>query len=295
MGKTSLMSHILHHATSLGCATTFLSFQLANDSVLNDLDQLLQWFCREVGKKLKIVDQVDQFWNRPLSPTRKCTKYFSKYLFPQIESPLVLGLDEVDRICQSPLIALDFFGLLRSWSEDSKINNELSKLRLIIVYSTEIYIDTVQSPLSNLGLLADLPELSLKQVEYLARQRGLSWKTMDLEHLIKMVGGHPYLIQVALYYSFKHGISFKQLQNMMINKNNIYTDHLNSLNRLLKQSNLENAARYVFTSNDPVKLGYEIESRLKGLGLVKVQENGILPRCELYKNHFGELYRGNRI
>ena len=41
--------------------------------------------------------------------------YFEDYLLPEIDTPLVLGMDEVDRVFQYTDIVDDFFGLLRAW------------------------------------------------------------------------------------------------------------------------------------------------------------------------------------
>jgi len=47
-----------------------------------------------------------------LGNKRCCSRYFKNYLLTEIKEPIVLGLDEVDRIFQEK-IATDFFGLLR--------------------------------------------------------------------------------------------------------------------------------------------------------------------------------------
>jgi hypothetical protein len=86
-------------------------------------------------------------------------------LLPEIETPLVLGLDEVDEVFRYPAIADDFFGLLRAWYEEASYgsgDSELwERLRLIVVHSTEVYLplDVNQSPF-NVGLPIELPEFN---------------------------------------------------------------------------------------------------------------------------------------
>ena len=41
---------------------------------------------------------------------RRCQRYFERYLLPEINAPLVLGLDEVDQVFEHAEIATDFFG-----------------------------------------------------------------------------------------------------------------------------------------------------------------------------------------
>ncbi|HBL13783.1 MAG TPA: hypothetical protein DD379_20785, partial [Cyanobacteria bacterium UBA11162] len=42
-----------------------------------------------------------------------CSAYFQDYLLEQIDCPLVLGLDTVDRLFPHLAMAQDFFGMLR--------------------------------------------------------------------------------------------------------------------------------------------------------------------------------------
>ena len=80
-----------------------------------------------------VKDSVDAFWRRgSLGSKRKCTNYFQQYLLPEINTPLVLGLDEVDLVFQYLKIAKDFFSLLRAWHERGRNEPIWQKLRLII-------------------------------------------------------------------------------------------------------------------------------------------------------------------
>ncbi|MEM7578440.1 MAG: AAA-like domain-containing protein [Cyanobacteria bacterium P01_A01_bin.80] len=92
---------------------------------------------------------MDSAWNTSfLGCNDNCTAYFKKYILRQINSPLVLVLDEVDKLFQYREIVEDFFGMLRSWHEKGKISDVWKQLRLVLVHSTEIYVplDYHQSP-----------------------------------------------------------------------------------------------------------------------------------------------------
>ncbi len=121
MGKTSLLSRIFDVAAKQGARTVELNLLLADSAVLTNLDKFLRWFCASVNRALKIENQLDAYWDTELlSSNSNCTAYFEEYLLPQINSPLVLGLDEVDRIFPYAEIAPDFFGLLRLWHEKAR-------------------------------------------------------------------------------------------------------------------------------------------------------------------------------
>ncbi|OUL30730.1 hypothetical protein BV375_13560 [Nostoc sp. 106C] len=75
-----------------------------------------------MGRSLKLPNKLADYWDSDfLGSKGSCTTYFEDYLLAEINQPLMLGLDEVDRIFQSPEIANDFLAMLRSWYEMSKI------------------------------------------------------------------------------------------------------------------------------------------------------------------------------
>ncbi|WP_245939753.1 AAA-like domain-containing protein [Stenomitos frigidus] len=202
MGKTSLMARVLQQAGAQGYQTVPLSFQLADGSIFADLKDFLQWFCASVSWKLGLPERLEGNWSRILGAKVNCTNYFEQHILSEITSPLALGLDEVDLVFQHPEIAADFFGLLRAWHEDAKDKDLWKKLRLVVVHSTEVYIpmNINQSPF-NVGLSIELPELKPEAVQELAQRHELRWHLAQVEQLMQMVGGHPYLVRVALYRS----------------------------------------------------------------------------------------------
>ncbi|MEO1377557.1 MAG: AAA-like domain-containing protein, partial [Cyanobacteria bacterium J06635_10] len=196
MGKSSLMTRILNHATRKNYQAANLNFQDADADFLANLDKFLQWFCSSITEELNLPDKLNDYWKGVLGSKNKCTKYFEKYLLPQISGALALGLDEVDEVFKHPEIAADFFGLLRSWHEKGKNEPVWKKLRLVIVHSKEVYIplNINQSPF-NVGLPIELPELNKLQVQDLVERHGLNWNHSDIKKLIHFLGGHPYLIR----------------------------------------------------------------------------------------------------
>jgi hypothetical protein len=113
-------------------------------------------------------------------------------LLDQLESPLVLVLNEVNLIFEYPKIAQEFLPLLRLWHQEAKQDEIWQKFRLIVVHSTEVYINLNlnQSPF-NVGIPIKLPEFSLEQVQDLAFRHNLNWTDgTKAKKLIAMVGVH---------------------------------------------------------------------------------------------------------
>lgn len=288
MGKTSLMARILHRSTALGYATVPLSFQLADSKVFADLELFLQWFCAIVALELQLPDRLADYWNGIFGSKVNCKSYFERYLLANATSPLVLGLDEVDRVFQYPELAADFFGLLRAWHEEAKNREIWRKLRLVVVHSTEVYIpmDINQSPF-NVGLPIDLPEFKSEQAQDLAQRHGLAWGATEVEQLMAMVGGHPYLVRLGLYHIARQETTLSELLSTAPTDAGLYSDHLRRhLWNLSQHPELAAAFKKVVATDSPVQLGSMQGFKLHSMGLVHLQGNEVTPRCDLYRQYF---------
>lgn len=296
MGKTSLMHRILTHAKQSGLRTVLLSLQRADSTIFTSLDKFLRWLCANVSRQLNLEPKLDDYWDRDIGSKVSCTLYFQGYILTETDSPVVLALDETNRIFEHPEISADFLPLLRSWYEDASELDIWQKLRLVVVHATEAYIplDINQSPF-NVGLPIRLPEFSLDQVQELAvRHRLDCWAKGDLgaqnlASLLAMVGGHPYLVRLALYYLACQEVSLEQLLQAAPTVAGIYSDHLrHHLANLQEHPELATALKRVVMAPNSVQLEAIAAYKLESMGLVKLQGNQATPSCKLYRLYFRE-------
>lgn len=294
MGKTSLMLRLLDEAIAHNFKTVTLSLQLADADVFTSLSRFLQWFCAVVTRSLELPNQLNDYWDEVFGSNYNCTDYFETYLLAEIDSPVVLALDEVDVVFNYPKIATDFFGMLRTWHQKAKYAERSSqvwqKLRLVIVHSTEVYIplNINQSPF-NIGLSIELPEFTPLQVNDLAQRHQLNWGTEEVERLMNLIGGNPYLVQMALHHiSFQH-TTLEQLLETITAEEGIYKDYLRrQLWNLQQYPELVTALTQVVMSPTPVTLDPILAFKLQSMGLVQVQNRQVVPSCELYRQYFSE-------
>ncbi|MEG4057665.1 MULTISPECIES: AAA-like domain-containing protein [unclassified Microcoleus] len=288
MGKTSLLQRILHHSREQGHQTAYLNFQSADGNFLSNLDQLLQWFCGEITNELNLEYRVADYWKQGMGSKQKCGNYFQRYLLATINTPLTLGLDEVDRVFQYPQVAQEFFGLLRAWYEKGKNEPAWKKLRLVISHSKEVYIplNINQSPF-NVGLPIDLPELNYQEIVELVQKHQLNWHARKIEQLIGMVDGHPYLLRKALYEIARGYLTLEEFLRTAPTEEGIYGDHLrHHLINLTADPNLEAAMKQVIASSVPVRLEANLAFKLRSRGLVKLRGNDVIPLCNLCRLYF---------
>jgi hypothetical protein len=289
MGKTSLMVRILAEGQSLSYRTVYLDLSSVEGGIIRDLDKFLRWFCLMVGRQLALENRIKEYWDTEiLGSNDNCTVYFEEYLLPAIDRPLVLGLDNVDRVFPYLEVVEDFLGMLRSWHEKGKISGQWKKLRLVMAHSTECYIplDMNQSPF-NAGVPVELLEFDSKQVLSLASVHGLSWHEAQVEELMRMVGGHPYLVQLALYEVGSGKLTLEQLLQDAPTESGIFSHHLRrQLEVLHHTSELSQALKKVVSLMEPVELDPMQIYKLHSMGLVHQKNNQVMPRCNLYREYF---------
>ncbi len=288
MGKTSLLIRVLSHAKQQGYETVRMSLQTADEKALDDLNEFLQWFCSLVTEELDLPDKLAEYWQGSRGIVRRCQRYFENYLLPEIDKPILLGLDEVDQVFEHPEIATDFFGMLRVWHEEGKSDPMWAKLHLVIVHSKEVYVPlSINRSPFNVGLPVDLRELNYQErLDMISRHR-LAFSDPVLQQLLRLVGGHPYLLRIALNRIARGRITVDELLVEAPTEGGLYNDHLRRhLLNIEADPELAAAFAQVIEAAGPVQIGSTEAFKLSSMGLVKYQGNSVLPLCELYREYF---------
>ena len=292
MGKTSLIMKTLAYAQFNHYHALYLNLSSADRNIVTDLDKFLRWLCVVVGKQLGLDNQLNNYWDTEiLGSNGNCTAYFEEYLLSEINCPVVLALDEVDRIFPHTHVVEDFLGMLRSWHEKGKISRIWQNLRLIMAHSTEVYIplDLNQSPF-NAGVPIELFELNIQQVQNLATLHQLDWNENVVNKLIDVLGGHPYLVRLALYHISCNLLDLETLLANAAKESGIYNHHLRRhLETLQKKPSLTSSFKQVVNANKPVNLNPMQIYQLYSMGLVKLKDNQVIPRCNLYREYFSRV------
>jgi hypothetical protein len=153
-------------------------------------------------RRVSVGRRIDEnnAWNARRANNQNGTRYLTQYLLRQLQHPLVLALDEVDRIYQADFCS-DFFAMLRSWHNDRALRPALRDLDLVLVASTEVNAfikDPHQSPF-NVATSLYLRDFDATQVGRLNMLHNNCLRPDALQQLHALLNGHPYLIRQALY------------------------------------------------------------------------------------------------
>ncbi len=289
MGKTSLLLRTLAAAKGLGYQTVHLNIEQTDAAILSNLERFLRCICANAAIQLHLEPKLDEYWHEDLGSKISCTAYFRDYLLPEISTPLVFALDEVNQIFEHPEVAKDFLPLLRSWFEEAKIYPLWQKLRLIVVHSTEIYVPLQlnQSPF-NVGLPIQLNTFDRVAVQALASRYGLDWEHgSQVEQLMDLVGGHPMLVNIALYHLSRGDLTLTQLLETAPTATGIYSHHLQTHRVVLAtHPELALALDAVLSATEPIALEPILAYKLSSLGLIERSGDTVIPGCELYQRAF---------
>ncbi|BAY30128.1 hypothetical protein NIES2107_19720 [Nostoc carneum NIES-2107] len=293
MGKTSLMTRIIAHGILHHYQAIRLSLYRAETEVFTSLEKFLRWFCANAAYQLGIESKLEEFWNQDMGALMNCTIYFQKYLLQEISTPVILALDEVNKLFEYPQLTRDFLGLLRSWYEENRDISIWQKLRLLIVTSSDIYINLdINNFLFNVGLTIELPRFTTLQIEDLAQRHKLYLSTLELEKIMALTGGFPYLVRLLFYHSVQYQITLEDLLQNATSDTGIFSNHLHEqLNYLMQNSKLINSFEEVIESSLPITLEQENALRLNNLGLIYLDKKFAKVSCILYKNYFSDYFR----
>lgn len=163
---------------------------------------------------------------------------------------------------------------------------------MVLVHSREVNLplNKNQSPF-NVGLPIELPEFNEAQVSELVRQHGLNWNAAEIKQLMDLVGGHPYLLEVALTQIAQNYISLTQLLQTASTGDGLYSDYLwqSWLNLQQKPKLLKALEKLIINRSARLEeFDSELISELHHLGLVKLDNGNVKLRSLLYRQYFQE-------
>jgi hypothetical protein len=294
MGKSSLLMRAMDAAIRADKQVAFLDFQLFDQAVLDCADRFYRQFCLSLTEQLGIADRVADYWQPGRGQVQCCTRYLQDYVLKAVGGPLVLAMDEVDRMFDADYQS-DFFSMLRNWhnSRALPMYRLWKQLDLALVTATEPYhliTNLNQSPF-NVGEVILLTDFSPDQVADLNQRHGSPLTPAQVNQLHQLLHGHPYLVRRALYLVAGQQITLAGLLDQARADNGPFGDHLRyHLFRIYDKPDLvQGLLQVIRTQSCPDE---RIARLLVAAGLARREDQRVLPRCPLYGDYFQERLHG---
>lgn len=290
IGKSSLLLRIVDTARREGKRVAFLDFQLFDREVLTDADLFFPQFCSWLTHELELDDRVSEYWTRDkdLSNPQLCTHYIGRYLLEELASPLVLALDEVETILDTDFRS-DFFGMLRAWHNNRFITPIWRQLDVVLATSTEPYqlINNIHQSPFNVGQIIELTDFTLDHVLQLNLLYGGPLAQSDLQRLMALLNGQPYLTQRALYLVASQRMTVSDLFTTATSDQGPFGDHLRyHLFRIHDKPELIKGLLQVLRTQSCSDEG--VFFKLHSAGLVAREGRRVVIHNSLYAEYFSQ-------
>ena len=290
VGKTSLAARARAAAERNNQQACYIDFQLIDESRFRDASALLQYLAARLAKDFSTTVKPKDVWDDMLGDADSLTDFIQQALLANANAPVVVCLDEVDNVFKYPYRD-SFFGMLRGWHNRRATHPVWNRFNLVIAHSTEpaLFIrDLNQSPF-NVGTILRLGDFNSDEILWLnARHHSPIASAKDLERLMSLVGGHPYLVRQAFYALAAKKSSMADLEQVAAADQGPFGDHLRRhLWALRDNDRLRKALKQVLSRHG---CGDEDDfQRLRAAGLVKGESRQTArPRCDLYASYFKE-------
>ena len=289
MGKTSLLARGLAEARAANIPEALTDFQKLSQSELASAESFYIALGDLLADRLKLKASPADNWNSKRSPNVNFERFVRDQVLAQINSHLVWGLDEVDRLFTCPF-GSEVFALFRTWHNERAVDPSApwSKLTLAIVYATEAHLfitDVNQSPF-NVGTRLTLQDFTPEQVADLNRRYNSPLRSSEeLSRLHRLTAGHPFLVQRALFDLSSRNLSLSELESLAAAEDGPFGDHLR---RLLVMIAKDPALMEVMRG---ILRGVSCPSpesfyRLRSAGIIAgTSAHDCAPRCELYATY----------
>jgi serine/threonine protein kinase len=289
VGKTSLLARGLHRARANGAKVVLIDFQSLGADYFASPEKLVLSLAETLADQLDLDAHPSQMWNSFMSPGINFERFLRREVLAKIDTQIVWGLDEVDRLFSCDF-GSDIFGLFRSWHNKRALDPEgpWKRLTQVIAYATEAHLfitDLNQSPF-NVGTRLVLKDFDYEQVAELNDRYGSPLRDRaEVARFFRLVSGHPYLVRRGLHELAAGGWTLSSLETEADEDEGPFGDHLR---RLLLSLAHDPELRAVVQGVLQGKAVANTDSfyRLRSAGLMAGNSvRDLRPRCQLYANY----------
>lgn len=286
VGKTSLLARGLDIARQAGKAVVLTDFQKLNATQLESIDALYIALATSIALQLELDVMPRQVWDPDFGSNMNMEMFLRRYVLKKLDTPLIWGMDEVDRLFSCPF-GSEVFGLFRSWHNERALNpgSPWSRLSLAIVYATEAHLfitDLNQSPF-NVGTRLMLDDFTLENLSDLNHRHGDRLSAEEISRLHLLVGGQPYLVRRAFSALRHEGMSFARIEQEAPLEEGLFGDHLRRILLAITRSSDLREVIYAMLAGEPCPSPDDFY-RLRTAGLLSgTSTTDATFRCQLYE------------
>jgi hypothetical protein len=202
-GKTSLLARLSAWSRAQERDTCVVDFHGLN--ALRDPRALFREIAFVLNDRMNLNVDVDADWSADRTHKINLSRFVERRILGRHKRPVLLLFDGSDLVFPHRPTCEDLFSTIRFWHNERA--NDLDghgwdRLGLVVAHATDPALwvrDLNQSPF-NVGLRVVLEDFDTAQIAYLNDQLRCPLRSPEeVERIWNLVGGHPYLVRLALY------------------------------------------------------------------------------------------------
>jgi hypothetical protein len=291
-GKTMVLARLHAWAAEQGRACCFLDFQGIDTATLQDTTALFREIARSAAYELDLAVEPEEVWSGSMGPGPNLTRFMERQVLDAVQQPVLLLFDEVDRTFPYPAAREDLFATLRSWHSKRAFDRggkRWKRFGMVIAHATDpaLWIkDLNQSPFNVADKQVELDDFDRAEVAAYNERYGGPLSPEEVDALMRLVGGHPYLVSLALHAVAKGGARLADLERTAAGDEGPFVSHLHYLrDQFLKGATLRSAFRTILKKQ--ACQNERLFQKLWSAGLVQGKAGGVVMfRCKIYHEYF---------
>jgi len=260
---------------------------------LRSLGDVFWYLAGRMSRALSTQLRPADVWNREddsIGEKEGITEFIREAVLADAQVSTILVVDEVDRLFNRDYRD-DFFATVRGWHNYRAIDDRWIGLNLLLAHAIDpaLWIgDLNQSPF-NVGERVRLRDFTSPNVRDLNARHGSPLKTEgEIESLMNLVGGHPYLVRHALYVTSAGRSTLGELIRIAADEQGPFGDHLRS--RLWSLRNNERLRRAIagVIRDGTCADEHDFQALVAGGFIRGDSRDHVDMRCELYRHYFSK-------
>jgi DNA-binding SARP family transcriptional activator len=289
VGKSSQIVRGVQQGVQEGMRVVVTDLQSLDDESLQSKEKLFQALTGQLYDSLSLSKAPEEHWNTKRSENDNLSSYLKNIVLSADRPPLIWFMDEVDRLFEGDYRD-NVFGLFRSWHNARSVppsDNPFTRLMLVMSYSTEarLFITNLNQSPFNVGTRIELKDFSRGQVEDLCKTHRVAPDDRELDRLMALAGGHPYLVRQCLYECAVRHKTMCDLEEEAHREVGLFHSHLERLYSVVATESILAVALIELLQGSG---GMALESflRLRAGGIVVGSPTSVQMRCGLYDTFF---------
>jgi len=291
-GKTSLIlqTYVNVRLVEARLRSVFVDFQALHNRDFKSLETIWCAIAVKMREQLALDGWGEEKWAKKANFDRNFSSFLDGFVFAADSTPVLLCLDEVDRVFSSPLKS-DFFSSMRAFYNRSAYDQALKRMRWLLSTSSEpsFFIEDLNQSPFNVGHRVNLNTFTVEETAEFAGRHGVAADAPLLGRIQEYTGGRPFLVHLFLYHMALHPESLEQFFDGQSAGGGIFLDHLNHyLKQFQKDPGLRAAMKKVMAGKgcDDVRM----TDRLEAAGLARRDPAlKLICHCRLYKDYFSKV------